>query len=151
MPAEPAGGPPPEELGRRMAQLAERAVAMAEQAFDISLDYSEASVEHVEFILGRLYDEMPRGRLAWLRGRPSPQQLGRMATIWGAYLGEVIRRRWGGHWAPTSPRLNQALPTLLLASGELYPPAKVYQRLTKGPEDNVSFYYQVLARLLADM
>ncbi len=63
----------------------------------------------------------------------------------GAYLGEVIRRRWGGQW--TLESALHARPTIMLRlpwDEEIDPTLKVYGRLTRGPVDDVWLYYRVL-------
>lgn len=67
-----------------------------------------------------------------------------MSKIWGGYIGEVIRRKWGGNWSTE----NEAYPgelTLKIFDNNIFPPSKVYKRLTNGSGDNIWFYYQVLS------
>lgn len=134
-----------------MQAYAQDAVDMARERFQTHLDFSENSIEQVEKILTTLYNALPKGTLGkWLRRGPSQDQLWQMAKIWGGYVGEVIRRRWGGEWATETAAHPGTVITLRVLGSDIFPPAKVYKRLTNGPEDNVWFYYQVLRRHLSE-
>lgn len=119
------------------------AVAYAEQAvqtareFRAHLDYSEQSLLEVETILNRLAD-----------GAPS-DDMTEVCKMWGSYLGEVVRRRFGGEWTiETYPGKQFATLTLSVGGTKLFPTMKVHRRLTQGQDDNVwSFYKMVKARL----
>src|SRR5262245_8272077 len=68
---------PQRTASEQMAELAAGAVRAAHDAFDVALDYSVASVEHVEGILAKLHDEY--------RVRPFfPERLIDEANRWGA-------------------------------------------------------------------
>lgn len=54
----------------------------------------------------------------------------------GAYLGETLRRNYGGEWA-----VENEITVLNISGFKIFPSSKVYKRLTNGPEDNVAFYY----------
>ncbi len=115
----------------------------------VSLDFSPESVRAVEGILARMYGERPRG---WLKTRvlklgPSPEQVWTFAKMYGGYVGEVLRRKGGGEWqiaAQPSPFAGSIV--LCKDDVSLPPPAKVYKRLTDGPEDDVWVYFQVTLR-----
>jgi hypothetical protein len=72
-----------------------------------------------------------------------------ICKMWGSYLGEVVRRRFGGEWAiETYPGKQFATLTLSVGGNKLFPTMKVHRRLTQGQDDNVwSFYKMVKARL----
>jgi len=132
-------------LADDMKFLAEQAVGLARDQHGISLDYSEDSLEQVETILAAIYDAIPKGAFAKVfKRRPSEAEIQQMAVVWGAYVGEVIRRRWGGEWTLETPVHPEPVLTLRVIENNIFPPARVYKRLTNGPEDNVWHYYQVL-------
>ena len=138
-----------ETLDDMMQEYAEKAVELARD-FDVQLDFSESSVQALERILAQLHDE----HRAFAAGRTSPEQaveeqMVMMCKLWGGYLGEVVRRRWGGDWAmETYPGENFSTLTLNVRGGKLFPSMKIYRRLTEGPADNVwSFYERVRAKL----
>jgi hypothetical protein len=126
-------------------------VEHAQQTFQTKLDYSPASLHLVEEILGKLHATLPKGFLSRLRGGgATPEQISQMATTYGAYIGEVIRRRWGGEWGMASAIQTDPTLTLHIRGEEIYPPGKAYKRLKNGPQDNIWTYYYVLARDLGE-
>jgi hypothetical protein len=61
--------------------------------------------------------------------------------MYGGYIGEVFRRVGGGEWSfdeEAGPGQNY----VCLRNGDqrIWPPSKVYKRITNGSEDNVWFY-----------
>jgi len=129
-----------------MSAYAEDAVEAASQGFGVKLDYSESSIELVEEILGKFYQTIPKGLFARLfKSRPSAEQLNQASKMFGGYIGEVFRRAHGGEW-----RFNQEIApgsiviSLCKDDLQIFPPAKVYKRLTNGPEDNVWSYFRVI-------
>ncbi len=129
--------------------FAQGAVDIARQ-FDITLDYSEDSLQQVESILGQLHNDLHHRPAA---GRPAPpptNQMEMMCKLWGGYFGEVVRRRWGGEWTiETYPGGNFATLTLTLPAGKIFPSIKVYRRLTEGEGDNLWKFYQGMRPKLA--
>ncbi len=130
-----------------MQTYAQKTVDLASEQFQTHLDFSEGSLEQVEAILARIYISLPKGLLSKLSRRgPSQNEIRRMGEAWGHYIGEVIRRRWGGEWRVE----EDAPPTLdivLQVSGkDIFPLAQAHKRLTNGPKDNIWHYYQALKR-----
>src|SRR5436853_7726282 len=86
-----------QEIAEMMQGYATQAVALARE-FNITLDYSENSLQQVEGLLNQLHDELNQ----WSMGKPAPepeptqQQVDEMSRRWGAYLVEEVRRRYGG-------------------------------------------------------
>jgi hypothetical protein len=116
------------------------AVDHAKSSANVELDFSEASVDHVEAILTELHDALPKGFIARLFGRgPSNDDILTMSKMYGSYVGEVLRRTHGGEWA-----LIDGQVTLTHGEGRIWPIAKVFKRITNGSEDNVAVYYKVL-------
>jgi len=73
-----------------------------------------------------------------------------MCKLWGGYLGEVVRRRWGGEWAiETYPGEDFATLTLNVHGSKLFPSIKVYRRLTEGAVDNIWDFYQAISKKLS--
>jgi hypothetical protein len=120
---------------------ARQAVALAHE-FKAQLDYSENSLMEVETILDRLAREMPASK-------PSSDDVSELCKVWGSYLGEVVRRRFGGDWSiETYPGKQFATLTLTVDGNKLFPSMKVHRRLTEGEGDNVwSFYKMVKTKL----
>lgn len=110
---------------------------VAAREFQANLDYSESSLRDVEVILGKLAQAAMTGDLT------------ETCKMWGSYLGEVVRRRFGGDWSiETYPGKQFATLTLSVGSNKLFPSMKVHRRLTQGAEESVwTFYQMVKARL----
>jgi hypothetical protein len=115
---------------------AQRAVSAA-QAMNEPLDFTEQSLIALETILDRLCR------------RPEAGDLNETCKLWGSYLGEVVRRRYGGEWSiETYPGKQFATLTLSVHGNKLFPTMKVHRRLTAGESDNVwQFYQMIKARL----
>lgn len=131
--------PSPNDIGRMMQDYAEQAVLLARQ-LQVELDYSEQSLEQVDRLLER-----------WHEQRESEPQLDEMSRIWGGYLGEVVRRRFGGEWTIEKyPAGDFPIVTLNVNGARLFPAMKIHKRLTNGAIDNLlPFYQNVRARLEA--
>ncbi|GAB3352576.1 hypothetical protein [Lysobacter tyrosinilyticus] len=130
-----------------MSAYAEDAVDYCREKFSIVLDYSDESVEKVETVLASLHEQLPRGFMAKLfRTGPSPQVIDQLAKMLGAYVGEVMRRNWGGHWKIGSDAFpGEMMCTLELpGASDVWPHVKVGKRIVNGPEDNVRHYFRVL-------
>jgi hypothetical protein len=121
---------------------ASQAVQEARQ-FNAQLDYSESSLMEVEAILSQLARQIPL--------ELASDQVDEICKMWGSYLGEVVRRRFGGEWSvETYPGKHFATLTLSVGANKLFPSMKVHRRLTQGEDDNVwSFYKMIKARLEA--
>ncbi|MGH8458025.1 MAG: hypothetical protein ACRESV_01635, partial [Nevskiales bacterium] len=103
--------------------FAQGAVDIARQ-FEITLDYSENSLQQVESILAQLHIELRGGPAGVASPQPAPpsDQMEMMCKMWGGYFGEVVRRRWGGEWTiETYPGGNFATLTLTLPAGKIFP------------------------------
>lgn len=115
---------------------AQQAVTTA-RTLDTRLDFSEESIVALETIL----DRVPRS--------PESDELSEACKMWGCYLGEVVRRRFGGDWSiETYPGKQFATLTLSVNGSKLFPSLKIHHRLTGGEADNLwSFYKMIKARL----
>lgn len=128
------------EIHQSVAEMVE---AYAEQAvrtaagLNCLLDYSEESVMRMETIL----DQASIGH--------AQPDVSESCKIWGSYLGEVVRRRFGGDWSiDTYPGKQFATLTLTVNGSRLFPSMKVHRRLTQGTDESLwSFYQMVRARL----
>jgi hypothetical protein len=127
-----------ESVADMVSAYAGRAVDTARDA-GVSLDYSEGSLMQLEELLEGL-TQKPVSQ---------PEDLAETCKTWGSYLGEVVRRRFGGEWTiETYPGKQFATLTLTVRGNKLFPTMKVHRRLTQGQDDNVwSFYTMVKARL----
>lgn len=130
-----------ESVNAMAGAYAEQAVIAASK-FSAQLDYSETSLMAVETILARLSADLPAGL-------PQSEDVTEACKMWGSYLGEVVRRRFGGEWSiETYPGKQFATLTLNVGGNKLFPSMKVHRRLTQGQDDNVwSFYRMVKSKL----
>lgn len=129
-----------------MEAYAQDAVDLARQNFQVTLDFSETSIEAVETILDRYSKSIPRNFLQRrLSKSPSAHQMDQVCKMFGAYIGEVFRRKCGGRWefdsqTPTGNRV------MCLRDGEkrIWPAVKVLKRIKNGPDENVLHYFQAI-------
>ena len=128
----------PQDLSEIMQSFAEQAVAAAAREHQIELDYSEESLKQVENILERLDAPLPGGASA----APSGVATEDLCKMWGGYLGEVVRRRWGGEWVlETYPGGNVLTVALSVPGGTVFPSMKIYRRLSQGAGESVWTFY----------
>ena len=131
-----------------MVAYSEDAVDHARTSSGVVLDYTPESVERVETILREMYSGIPKGFFARIFKRgPTQEMIWSMCKVYGGYVGEVLRREKGGEWSFD----NEIVPgtsTICLSQGtcRIWPPAKVFKRLTNGGEDNVWHYFTVVRR-----
>jgi hypothetical protein len=129
-----------DSVSEMAAAYAHKAIRSARE-LNAELDFSENSLMELETILDGLAQRDS--------SRRSSDELTEICKIWGSYLGEVVRRRFGGEWSiETYPGKQFATLTLTIAGNKLFPSMKVHRRLTEGEKDNVwSFYKMVKTKL----
>lgn len=135
-----------QELADEIAQLANLAIDAARSS-GVELDYSVQSVEHVEALLDDLWRIGHPSIIRRLLGekRRSEADTEYLASILGAYIGEVFRKELGGEWYLDTRFDPEGTAALRIRGLTIFPLSKAYKRLVDGPGDNVWFYYQVLA------
>ena len=90
-------------IGEMMVAAAATAVVEAERQHGFELDYSEPSIAHLDPILAQVV----------LQAKDADVE--RETKLWGAYLGETMRRIYGGDWEFTQyPGSATAVPTVLV-------------------------------------
>jgi len=131
---KPAAEMPFEEL---LVFLPKEAVSIAKDSHGVLLDFSPASVEKVEIILGKLHDEYKkRGTTEGQRG---------LALAFGVYIGEVIRKQAGeGRWERDHPQMGEGAMPLYWKGHATFPVAWCLKRLANGEEDNVWLKYRLI-------
>lgn len=120
-----------------MKDCAAEAVHAALEQFGFILDYSDRSIESLETILSNIHVSEDK------------EEIEQTVKQWGSYLGEVVRKNFGGEWELIQPPGRAAaVPTLVIAGSQLYPLMKVFRRLTMGDPENVwKFYEKIRGRL----
>lgn len=127
----------PKDFDAEMTRMAAEAVEMARKAYGVDLDYGVESVKEVEGILARMLESH--------NSIPGPD-LSAKALVWGAYIGEVIKRLRGGQWQMTSQRLEpNEWPVFGDEMNSASPCEWVYKRLKIGREENVWAKFEVAA------
>jgi len=139
VPAAPAVGlaaiRPGDETGTKMAHYAEQAAIDAGQRFGTLLDFTPQSVESVEKVL----DSLTRAKN--FQGYDDKDTRAE-ALIFGAYIGEVIRREHGGEWSKDHLQAGPATYPLHWDGHDSFPYNWCYKRLTQGESENVWHKYQ---------
>jgi hypothetical protein len=122
----------PENIDAFMASLSAQTVERARSAYGVTLDYSPDSVKEVEKLLATKYELQKSHPM-------TEEETADAAHLWGAYIGEVMKRLRPAHWTRDSAAAGKdALPIVFNDTGEeSFPCAWVYHRLTNGEEDNV--------------
>jgi hypothetical protein len=107
-----------------MKSIADFAVKSARDRYQLELDYSDQSIAGLENIVTRIY---------WgFSNRDKDAKDGLIyntALIWGSYLGEFMRQKWGGTWV-----LKGSDPLISIKNIEFSPIALIYQKITNHPE-----------------
>lgn len=96
----------------------------------VKLDWTDASIEQVERILGKMHGTIPVQK-------PSEEVIWNFAKGFGSYTGEVFRKNHGGEWGMITDGGN-TFPGLRWNAHTLFWPwGRVHKRLVEGDENNV--------------
>lgn len=129
------------KLAGTIVAQSQLAVQTAKLKFSEALDFSSESLEGVERIMGVLHKQAtgadPDQKL-------NEQQVTELSKLWGIYVGEVIRRYYGGQWS-----LVDGVPDLALGGRQASPLAKVRKRITGGALDNLKYYFTSIMKVLS--
>jgi hypothetical protein len=117
-----------------MRQAAEYAIKVARERFGKQLDYSETSLTTLEYIIEQTHQQFIADKA---EGNVLKRtELNRTASIWGSYLGELVRGKIGGTWT------NEEAKRWMVINGLKFSPIKfVYQRITGQSQINVKEYF----------
>jgi len=132
-----------------MLSAANSAVEHARKYWSTQLDFSPHSVQDVELILARMHESIPRRfyEKIYKRG-PTPEQMATLSLAYGAYLGEVIRREFGGTWSKEVIDDEPAIALVLDRGNMVFTVGKVWKRLNNGEGDNVLSFYEIHSEML---
>ena len=128
--------PDPPDLNAGMQSLAERAVKYAADQ-GVKLDYSAESVQRVELLLASLHQARVHGKL-------SDDEVSRHAARFGAYIGEVLRCAYGGHWTQDHDVAGPNSFPFHWKSAKSFPVGWCGKRILNGEEDNVWHKFQIV-------
>lgn len=114
-----------------MKATADYAIIEAKERFGQELDYSEQSIVNLENLLGQIYQSFSEQA----KDKDTNNEISDSAILWGSYLGEYMRLKWGGTWIHKgSDRL------VSIINIEFSPINLVYQKITSHPEYSVEIY-----------
>jgi hypothetical protein len=131
---------PDAKLAGWLVAQGQLAVKTAKLDWKESLDFSEDSLDAIERIMSKLHARSKAPGEAM-----TEEQLTQASKMWGAYVGEVIRRRYGGQWSTAPDGIHQ----LALSGYTAQPIVKVRSRIVNGPADNIRFYFAAIAKALS--
>lgn len=126
---------PDAKLAGTIVAQSQQAIKAAKLTFDESLDFTSESLEGVERIMTKLQKQEPK---------LSDEQLTELSKLWGVYVGEVIRRYYGGQWTTVD-----GVPDVALGGKHAAPVAKVRKRLVGGPTENLKYYFTSIMKVLS--
>jgi len=117
------------------------AVQTAKLKWAESLDYTPDSLDAIERMLGKMHN---LAKYAAPGQGPSDEHMATASRIWGIYIGEVIRRHYGGQWST-----NEAgALTLSIGEAQVDPIAKARKRIADGPTENIRYYFSSMEKVL---
>lgn len=119
---------------------AQQAVLTAQLDWSESLDGSEDSLDAVERILGKMHS-LSKSEPE----RVPPELIDKTSKAMGIYLGEIIRRHYGGQWRVSADGEFE----LPYPSTTIHPIARARKRIVDGPAENVKMYFSSMARVIA--
>lgn len=121
------------------------------KSFGKNLDFDKKSIIDVEEILDYLWKDLHKGFIKniinKIKGeKPTETQIFSMASVWGTYVGEVMRREIGDRciWVNENVSDFGVVMHIKLGGKRAFPIEKAYKRLINGPEDSVKFFYDVM-------
>jgi hypothetical protein len=123
------------KLAGTIVAQSQQAIKSAKLTFDESLDFTSESLEGVERIMTKLQKQEPT---------LTEEQITELSKLWGVYVGEVIRRYYGGQWT-----IVDGLPDVALGGRHAAPVAKVRKRLVGGATENLKYYFTSIMKVLS--
>jgi len=122
--------------------------AAIESAFKLTknmFDNSEQTIPILENILENLFVELHEVNLKKRIGLgPNEHDREQWANLWGFYLGETLRKMYGGKWLYGHEEAPH-IPCLEFENGvAVFPTAKIFKRLENGKPDNIVEYCNLI-------
>jgi hypothetical protein len=114
-------------------QYCSMALTTARIRWDLHLDFSSESVQGLEDVLSKMWDASQAA------GEGKPVSGRNAVAMYGAYLGEVIRRGIGGKWVIAG---STKRPVLRAGENTIDPYGKVNARLLEGSSNNIFAYFK---------
>ncbi len=141
----------PLTLQETIEAYAADAVEAARADFQTDLDYSIESLQRLDEILGILYQVTHHERHSGAEPERLEQMTEMFTKMWGSYLGEVLRRKWGGQWSIPSDGPYEGMAALTIGRLVTSPMARTYKRIMSGEAESVLGYADALEQKLAEV
>jgi hypothetical protein len=126
-------------INKEMKEVADYAINAGKERFRQELDYSEQSIDKLDNLLEQAYQSFSN----LPKNKKTSNSLTLTAYIWGSYLGEFIRVKWGGTW-----KLKGSERLISIKKNRFSPIRFVYQKITSHPEFSVEYYLFKVERIL---
>jgi hypothetical protein len=126
-------------INDEMKANADNAINEAKERFGQELDFSEQSIVKLENILGQIYHSFSNNA----KDVEKSNVISDTAIIWGSYLGEYMRLKWGGTWI-----LEGSDQLVSIKNIEFSPINLVYQKITSHPEYSLENYLIETKRII---
>jgi hypothetical protein len=120
-------------INDEMRVTADYAISIAKERYGLELDYSEESLGVLDNILEKIY----WGFSGHTKDEGEGGLIYNSAIIWGSYLGEYMRLKWGGTWLMKGTERRVSITTI-----EFSPINFIFQRITTHPEYSVKNFIQ---------
>lgn len=121
----------PHSMDGMMKSKALEARNRAKSEYRIDLIHDRSSIKDLE----RILDDLRNNHLIETY---SEQALADECQVWGAYVGEVLRRIRRGKWRKRSKHAgHRPMPFVLNRRCEIFPCSWIYRRIKHGPEYSV--------------
>ena len=84
-------------INDEMKATADYAIKFAKEKFGQGLDFSEQDIGKLDNLLAQAYQSFS----SRVKDEKRSKAIFRTANVWGSYLGELMRYKWGGTWILT--------------------------------------------------
>lgn len=118
---------PPDDVKAEMGEHARAVAHMVREEYGHELDFSEPTIGAVESILNGF----------WQEGGNTNDELAKWSTLFGAYIGEMIRNCFPQATWVSGAATPLGDPYIRVDDIELYPVTWCFKRLHNGPADSV--------------
>jgi len=109
------------DVNAEMKETADYAIKSAKNRYNLDLDYSEQSIAALDSILEKMY----WGFSSRIDDKGKDGLIYNTAIIWGSYLGEYMRQKWGGSW-----KFKGTQQVITINNRDFSPISFVYQKIT---------------------
>lgn len=120
----------------QLEKVAQGAVQYAKQTFNLDLDYSLTSLSILGIVLTTLSGKKRSENIA-------QEKVTSWMRVYGSYLGEIVRQKWGGDWIREIDKLNNRSAVYLSSKGtKINPFAPVQKALDLGNINDIYLFIE---------